>query len=114
MKKKLKILFHLPNPYSIYAGRTIYFGYKHAFEDLGHEFKELTPDSNQKQLFEKYKPDIFMTSISPIVFRFLNLNLVKKQKKLGMKVFVNTPFGNLLCQNYELTKYRAYLKMMNI
>lgn len=91
MKKKLKILYHLPNPDTIYAGRTIYFGYKHAFEDLGHEFKTLTPDSNQKQLFEEYKPDIFITGIGPLVFKFLDLNLVKKQKKEGMKVFVNTP-----------------------
>lgn len=92
VNKKLKVLFHLPNPDTIYAGRTIFFGYKHAFEDLGHDFKVLTADSDQKKLFGKYKPDIFMTSIGSLIFKFLDLDLVKKQKKLGMKVFVNTPF----------------------
>lgn len=89
--RELKILFHLPNPDTIYAGRTIFFGYKHAFEDLGHEFKTLTPDVNQGQLFEEYEPDIFITGISSLVFKFLDLNLVKKQKEKGMKVFVSTP-----------------------
>lgn len=88
---KLKILFHLPNPDTVYAGRTIYYGYKHAFEDLGYEFRTLTPDSNQIQLLEQYKPDILMTSMGSLIFKFLDLNLVKKQKKQGMKVFINTP-----------------------
>ncbi|NMB83854.1 glycosyltransferase family 1 protein [Candidatus Roizmanbacteria bacterium] len=90
----MKILYYLPNPDTIYAGKTIYHGYKHAFEDLGHDFKTLTPDYDQKKLFEEYKPDILMTSISSLVFRFLDLDLVKKQKKKGMKVFVNTPYWN--------------------
>ena len=90
--KRLKILFQLANPNSIYASKTIYFGYKHAFEDLGHEFKVLTPDSNQRLLFENYQPDIFMTGIGNLIFKFLDLDLVKKQKKSGMKVFVNMPF----------------------
>ena len=90
--RKLKILYHLPNPDTIYAGRTIYYGFKHAFEDLGHEFKTLTPNSIQKQLFEEYKPDLFMTSMGPLTFKYLDLSLIKKQKSKGMKVSVNTPF----------------------
>lgn len=87
----MRVLYQFPNPDTIYAGRSIFFGYKHAFEDLGHEFNTLTPDSHQKQLFEEYKPDIFMTGIGPLIFKFFNLDLVKRQKKKGMKVFVNTP-----------------------
>ena len=92
MHRKLRILYHLPNPDTIYAGRTIYFGYKHAFEKLGHEFKTLTADSDQSEMFLQYKPDIFMTSIGPLIFKYLDLQLLKKAKKQGTKVFVNTPF----------------------
>lgn len=88
----MKILFHLVNPHSIYAGRSIYYGYKNAFEDLGHEFKTLTPSDDQKKIFEEYKPDIFTTSISPFVFKYLDLESLKRAKKRGMKVFVGTPF----------------------
>jgi len=107
MKKRLKILYQLPNPDTIYAGKTIYFGYKHAFEDLGHEFKTLTPDSNQKQLFEEYKPDIFMTGIGPLVFKFLDLGLVKKQKKKGMKVLVNTPFWKSPLSKFRINETKS-------
>lgn len=91
-KTKLKILYHLPNPDTIYAGRTIYFGYKHAFEDLGHEFRTLTQNDNQEELLSEYSPDIFFTSISPLTFRYLDLKLLKMAKKKQTKVFVNTPF----------------------
>lgn len=92
--KKLRILFHLPNPDTIYAGKTIFYGYKNAFEDLGHTFKALTPNLNQKQVFSEYMPDVFMTSIGPLIFKYLDLSILKEQKKSGMKVFVNTPHWN--------------------
>lgn len=90
--KKYKILFHLPNPNSIYAGKTIYYGFKHAFEALGHTFKILTPQDDPRELLIKFRPNIFFTSISPIVFKYLDLELLKKARKQGTKVLVNTPF----------------------
>lgn len=88
----MKILYQFPNPDTIYAGRSIFFGYKHAFEDLGYTFKSLTPGKNQEKIFNEFQPDIFFTSIGPLIFKYLNLDLVKKQKKKGMKVFINTPY----------------------
>lgn len=92
--KTLKILYHLPNPHSIYAGKTIYFGYKHAFEKLGHTFKTLTPEQNQNELFKEFKPDFFFTSIGPLVFKYLDLKALASAKKNGTKVVVTTPFWN--------------------
>lgn len=116
--KALNILFHFPNPDTIYAGRTIYNGYKHAFEDLGHNFRTLTPDSNYYELFEKFKPDIFITSLGPLNLKFLDLDLVSKQKKRGMKVFVNvpfwhTPFSKLrINETLGLSSNKEYIKLI--
>lgn len=88
----MKILFHMPAPHSLNAGRTIVNGYKHAFEDLGHEFRFLTPDDNQEELFIQYRPDIFFAGIGPMTFKYLNLDVLSKAKKSGTKVFINLPF----------------------
>jgi len=90
----MKILFHMPSLYTLNTGRTVYNGYKNAFRDLKHEFRVLTSDDNQKDVFEKFNPQIFMAGISPLNIKYLNLDLLKTQKKNGMKVFVNTPFWN--------------------
>lgn len=105
--KKLKILYHQPNPNSIYAGRTIFFGYKHAFENMGHEFKSLTPDDDQIEFFTKYKPDLFFTSIGPLVFKYLNLDLLKMQKKKGMKVVVTTPFWKSPMSRFRINEVQS-------
>jgi len=88
----MRILFNLANPHSIYAGRSIYYGYKNAFVDLGHTFKPLIPGDDQKKVFSKFRPEIFMTSLSPLVLRHLDLENLKVAKKRGTKVFIGTPF----------------------
>lgn len=40
----MRIVYHLPSIYNIYAQRTIYNGFKNAFTDLGHEFFTFTSD----------------------------------------------------------------------
>jgi len=88
----MNVLYHMPAPHTIYAGRTIAHGYKHAFLDLGHDFRFLTPDDDQESLLLKFKPDIFFTGVGPMTFKYLDLELLKRAKKNGTKVFVNTPF----------------------
>lgn len=105
--KKIKILYHLPNPNTIYAGRTIYYGYKHAFEDLGHQFKALSPEDNAFELFSEFKPDIFLTSVGPLTFRYLDLVLLKKVKKRGTKVFVNVPFWNSPMSRFRINEVQS-------
>jgi len=94
MKKQLKILYHLPNPDTIYAGRTIYFGYKHAFEKLNHVFDALTPSDNQSEKLLNFKPDIFISGLGPLTLKFLDRKTLIRAKKNGTIVFINIPFWN--------------------
>ena len=90
----MKILFQIPFKETIYAGRTIYNGYKNAFIDLGHIFETLTADGNCKKVFEEFEPDIFITSLNSYCVRFLDLDIIKKYRKKGLTVFVNLPVWN--------------------
>lgn len=88
----MRVLFQIPYINTIYAGRTIYYGYRHAFEDLGHKFDSVTANDNFGKKLELFKPDILITSLNPYNLRYMDLADIKRQKKRGMKVFVNTPF----------------------
>lgn len=90
----MKILYHLPSAATIYAGRTIYHGYRNAFLDLGHEFHTLTADDDSRQVLEELRPDIFIGGLSHYVLKFLDIDAVQVQKRKGMRVFINTPFWN--------------------
>lgn len=84
----------MPNIHTIYAGRTIYNGYKNAFTDLGFKFETLTPSDDIKKKFCEFEPDIFFTGLSNYFLKYLDLNLIKEQKERGMKVFVSMPIWN--------------------
>ncbi len=88
----MKILFHIPSLHTIYAGRTIYFGYKHAFEDLGHIFRPLTMEDDPEKVFSMFKPNILFVSLNPYNIKYLSPDIVRKYKKKGVKVLVNLPF----------------------
>lgn len=90
--KRLRVLYHIPSLNLINAGYTIYFGYKHAFEDLGHTFKPLTAQDDAEHVFNSYSPDIFYTSLNFYNMKFLDIELLKKNKKKGLKVFINIPY----------------------
>ncbi len=76
------------------AGRTIYYGYKNAFEDLGHTFIPYTVNDSLHEILKLVQPDIFITSTHSYYQKFLDFELLKKYRKKGMKVFVNTNFWN--------------------
>lgn len=88
----MNILYYMPSLNSITFNRPNYFGYQNAFLDMNHHFKPLTADDNQEKTFAEFKPDIFFTSVSQYYFKYLNLDLLKKYKKKGLKIFVHTPF----------------------
>ncbi len=88
----MKVIFQVPHLNTIYAGRTIYSGYQMAWEDLGHEFKFFTAQEDQKTLFENFEPDIFVTSLHSYNLKYLDLELLKKARRKGVKVFVSMPF----------------------
>lgn len=114
----MKILYHIPSLDTIYAGRSLYYGLKHAFEDMGHTFRPLTADDDQQKSIEEYEPDILMTSIGSYIFKYLDLDIVKKQKKKGMKVFVNTPLWKSVFAKTRISEVpglaenKKYLKLI--
>lgn len=88
------IFYHIPFVNTVYAGRTIYAGYKHAFEDMGHTFVTLTASDDLPELYEKFKPHILITALNPYYLKYLDLQLIRKYRDRGLKVFFNTPFWN--------------------
>lgn len=87
----MKILYHIMSLNNIYAERTIYYGYKHAFIDEGHAFYSFTHSENFTEKIKKIKPDIFITSLTPHYIKHLDLDVLAKQRKKGLKVFVHMP-----------------------
>ena len=88
----MKILFQIPSLNTLSAGRTIYYGYKHAYEDLGHSFRPLTADDNAERVLKEFRPDILITSLNSYCLKFLSAEVISKYKKNGGKVFVNIAF----------------------
>ena len=115
---KMNIIFFVPHLNTIYAGRTIYNGYKNAFVDLGHNFRFLTADDNQEKVYEEFQPQIIFTSMNPYVLKFLSLEVLKKQKRKGLKVFVNVPFWTSpfskmrVNESSSLSQNKEYVKLI--
>lgn len=84
----------MPNIHTVYAGRTIYHGYKNAFTDLSCKFETLSASNDANKIFYEHEPDIFITGLSNYFLKYLDLNLIKKYKEQGMKVFVSMPLWN--------------------
>ena len=90
----MTIVYHIPFLGTLSAGRTIYYGYKNAFEDLGHIFFPFTVENDLEEFLDTHQPDIFITSTHFYHQKFLNFTILKKHRDRGMKVFVNTSFWN--------------------
>jgi len=90
----MKIIYHIPFLGTLSAGRTIYYGYKNAFEDLGHIFFPFTLENDLEEFLDNHMPNIFITSTHLYCQKFLNFSILKKHRNRGMKVFVNTSFWN--------------------
>lgn len=93
-KKKLKICYHFPSLETINAYRTIYNGYKNAFQDLEYEFVTYTANDNLKEFLEKERPDIFFTASHFYYRKFIDYRILSEYRKKGMKVFVKIDFWN--------------------
>lgn len=103
----MRILFQIPFPNTIYAGRTIYMGYMHAFEDLGHTFDSVTASDSFKEKVYSFQPDILITSLNQFNLKYMDLEVVKAQKIKGMKVFVNTPFWHSPISKFRINETRS-------
>jgi len=108
--KKLKILYHLPSTETIYANRTIYNGYKNAFQDLGHKFLTLTSNDDLKEILKKEKPDIFITSSHDYYLKFLDLDLIKEYRSNGMVMFTKIDFWNSPLSRFRINEAKSLSK----
>jgi hypothetical protein len=88
----MKIVYQIPFLGTLNAYRTIYNGFKNAFEDLGHEFHPYTSDDNLERLLEQINPDIFMTQTHFYYQKDLDFKILQKHRDKGMKVFVKIDF----------------------
>lgn len=88
----MKIIYHMPSLDSIYAQRTIYWGFKHAFEDLGHAFVTFTANDNLEQILKQENPDIFITSSHFYYQKYLDFKILKSYRDKGMKLITKIDF----------------------
>lgn len=88
----MNIAYHMPSIDTIYAHRTIYYGFKNAFEDLGHNFYTYASKDNLENFLERNCIDIFITASHFYYQKNLNLKLLKKYRKNGMVLFTKIDF----------------------
>jgi len=90
----MNIAYHMPSLDTIYAQRTIYYGYKNAFEDLGHNFYTYSSSDDLEKFLKKNCIDIFITASHFYYQKDLDLNLLKKYRNDGMVLFSKIDFWN--------------------
>lgn len=93
-KQNIKILYHIPSIYTVYANRTIYNGFKNAFLDLGYEFYTFTSHDKLEEKLKQIKPNIFITCSHIFWKKDLNFELLNKYRKNGMVMFTKIDFWN--------------------
>lgn len=90
----MKIIYHMPSLDNIYAQRTIYWGFRHAFEDLGHQFITFTAGDKLDKVLDEFRPDVFITSSHFYYQKYLNYKLLKKYRKKGLRLITKIDFWN--------------------
>lgn len=103
----MKVLYHIPSLHSIYAQRTIYFGFKNAFIDLGHEFQPFTANDNLADVLESYRPDLFITASHYYYRKFLDFDLLRLYRKEGLFVLVKIDFWNSPLSSVRINEARS-------
>jgi len=97
----MRIVYQIPSIETVYAARFIYEGYKNAFEELGHQIIPFTGQDSLQKILCDYNPDIFITSLNSYNFRYLDLNLMKDQRKTkGMVLFTQIRPWTCQCKQY--------------
>lgn len=110
----MKILYHAPTLFSIYAHRTIYHGYQNAFTELGHEFRPLTASDNADKIMEKYRPDIFITSSFHWYRKYLNFDSLKKFRDEGMFTLVKIDFWDSPLSKFRINEANSLKNDKNL
>lgn len=100
----MKIAYHLPSLNTVYAHRTIYYGYKNAFEDMGHEFFTYTAGMNLEEFLQSHKPDIFISSSHFFWRKQLDYTLLKKYRDKGMVLVTKIDFWNSPLEKFRINE----------
>lgn len=88
----LKILRHDPIPTSIYAARTIKEWYNKAFKYIWCEFKIYTCSDNLEQILNEYNPDLFITALSTMYLKQLDIIHMNNFRAKWWKVLSAIPY----------------------
>lgn len=88
----MKIVYHFPFLDTVNAHRTIYFGFKNAFEDMGHDFKTYTAGMDLDAFLTKEQPDIFITASHFLWRKQLDYAVLRKYRDKGMVVVTKVDF----------------------
>jgi len=83
----MKILYHIPYPNALDAGRFIYDGWSDAFKSLGHSVLPLTASDNIIDKVQEIKPDIFISAVN-LVPPGQKEFIYKEIKKCGTKILL--------------------------
>ena len=78
----MKILYHIPYPRGIGDDRTIYDGYRYAFEELGHTVHPLTEHDDLERTLSETKPDLFITALA-VINPLRNTHILKNYRLAG-------------------------------
>jgi len=107
-KKSLRVLYHLPSIETIYGYRTIYNGFKNAFQDLGFSFFTLTSKDNLRDILIKTNPHIFITCSHNYYLKFLDLPfLMKFRKHNKMVMFTKIDFWNSPFSKFRINEAKS-------
>jgi spore maturation protein CgeB len=88
----MNIAYHMPSLETVSAQRTIYYGYKHAFEDLGHQFFTYSSGDDLKEFLEITQIDIFITSSHFYYQKYLDFKLLNEYRNKGMVLCTKIDF----------------------
>ena len=103
----MKILYHVPSLDSIYAHRTIYHGFRNAFEDMGHEFRPFTADDDLERTLAAYRPDLFLTTTHHYYRKGLDFALLGRFRAEGLFMLTKIDFWDSPVSSARINEARS-------
>ena len=103
----MKVLFHIPSVETVYAMRSIYHGFKNAFNYSGDVFKTLDQNVNFETILNEFKPDLFITSSHYWYRKQIDFKILNIFRKKGMFVLVKVDFWNSPFSKFKINEAKA-------
>lgn len=103
----MKVLFHIPSVETVYAMRSIYHGFKNAFNHSGDVFKTLDQNVKFERILNEFKPDLFITSSHYWYRKQIDFKILNIFRKKGMFVLVKVDFWNSPFSKFKINEAKA-------